>query len=244
MRFSLSTLAAWAPGLATLDDWRRWFAAPTPLDPGAQPALAWMAPMQRRRLAPLGRAALEVAQAARGDTREQPSVWVSRYGDLDLSVQLLDQLAAGAALSPTQFSHSVHNAIGAAFAIARGDHGDATALAAGAEGLGNAVVEAMGLIADGADEVLLVSYEAPLPEAFSGLAAAPAFPRAFACGLRREGAGGLAVELDWVDAPAEHADPDWPEDLAVLRFLLDPTRRLDVAAGGRTWRWSHGRGVD
>lgn len=243
MRFSVAKLAAWAPGLSGLPDWRGWFAAPVALDPAAQPPVAWMTPMQRRRLAPLGRAALEVAQAARGDTRGQPLVWVSRYGDLDLSVQLLEQLATGESLSPTQFSHSVHNAIGAQFAIARGDGGDATALAAGAEGLGNAVVEALGLIADGADEVLLVSCEAPLPAAYAGLAAAVAFPRAYAFCLRRAGAGDYDVDLVLDAGAAEHIDPDWPEDLAVLRFLIDPARRLDLASAGRTWRWSHPRGV-
>ncbi len=243
MRFSVSQLAAWAPGLSGLDDWRRWFAAPTALDPAAQPPVAWLAPMQRRRLAPLGRAALEVAHAARGGTTERPQVWVSRYGDLDLSAQLLDTLAAGEPLSPTQFSHSVHNAIGAQFAIARGDRGDATALAAGAEGLGHAVIEALGLIADGAEEVLLVSFEAPLPAAYAGLAVSAAFPRAFAFCLRGAGAGEFDVDLELDDGVAGSADPDWPEDLAVLRFLTDPTRRLDLPSPGRTWRWSHGRGL-
>jgi hypothetical protein len=96
------------------------------------------------------------------------------------AVDLLDDLARGEPLSPTGFGLAVHNASAGLFSIARADRANHVALAAGAATLEHAVIEACGLLADGADMVLLVACDAPLPDVLAGFEDCDEQPYAFA----------------------------------------------------------------
>lgn len=235
VRFSIDAWAAWAPGLVGNDAWLDWLAAPRPLVGEGVPALAEMPAMMRRRVERLGKVALQAAYWAQGEAEPCPHVFASRFGDVTRSVELLRQLAAGEGLSPTAFSMSVHNAIGALFSIARADTGACTAVAAGAETVEAAFMEALGLLADGAPAVLVVYYDEPLPTPYSDFAEYLDFPRAWACRLSRCESGGISLQPGLLAGAAEPAT--LPDDLAALRFLLGqaPAWQHDVA--GRSWRW-------
>jgi len=230
--------AAWAPGLGTAAAWAAWLAAPAPLrgDEPAAPPLSEVPAMARRRIDPLGRMALQVAYQVQDDlTPEQvqamPLVFASRWGELDRSVGLLQTLAAGEPLSPTAFSHSVHNAIGALYSIQRGVRANLSAVAAGAYSLEAGWMEALGLLQEGAPEVLLVVFDAPLPPAYaaSGLDAPLMRPHALALRLRLGG----RLHLQRV-APAAAPDDGLPPALRSLRFLSGEGPELRHGA----WRWS------
>ena len=87
--------------------------------------------MTRRRLNRIGRSALQVAYAVPANHPPCPVIFASRFGDRERSVLLLNALANNESLSPTAFSVSVHNAIGAIFSIERGDTENYIALARG-----------------------------------------------------------------------------------------------------------------
>ena len=78
-----------------------------------------------------------------------PTVFCSRHGEVSRSVDLLMDLAKAEPLSPTSFGLSVHNATAGLFSIARSDHTNSIALAAGQSSVEHAVIEACGLLADG-----------------------------------------------------------------------------------------------
>jgi len=235
IRFSLDRWAAWAPGLPDAEAWQAWLAAPRPLPDEGLPALAEMPAMMRRRLERLGRIALQAAYWGQDDAAPCPIVFASRHGDSVRTVALLRQLAAEDGLSPTAFSLSVHNAIGALFSIARQDPTSYTAVALGEETAEAAFTEALGLLADGEPCVLVVCYDEPLPEPFDGFNRSDEFPRAWACRLSRAQAGGLSLET--LPAQAEARATDLPPDLTVLRFLLSTETTLEHTVGARTWRW-------
>lgn len=242
IRFSIDRWAAWAPGLPDREAWLAWLAEPRALEGDGAPPLAEMAPMMRRRVERLGRIALQAAywgldgREADGAPGDCPLVFASRYGDIARSVELLRQLAAGEALSPTAFSLSVHNAIGALFSIARSDTAAYTAVAAGAETAEAAFTEALGLLADGAPAVLVVCYDEPLPPLYRSFAEHVDFPRAWACRLVRAEQGGFSLTTAPGDGTA--ARGDWPADLAALRFLLSGDERYVHHAGTRQWHWA------
>ncbi len=108
----------------------------------AKPDLNFVDPMLRRRLSPLARAALHVANDCASDLPTVPVVYASRHGELTRTVELLRSLAREEALSPTTFSLSVLNSAAGAFSIARGDPAPAIALAAGTETLGWGLLDA------------------------------------------------------------------------------------------------------
>lgn len=241
--------AAWAPGLATQDAWRAWLRAPQalPAEAAAAPPLPEVPAMARRRIDPLGRAALQVAYWAQQDVDAaalpaMPLVFASRWGELARSIAMLQELARGEALSPTAFSHSVHNAIGAQYSIQRGITANVSAVAAGEVSAAAGWAEAQALLATGAPAVLLTVFDAPLPQlyAHTGLDSLVAPLHAYALRLRVARPGDAGVSLSRQAAQA-HAAPDVliPPNLQVLRFLLDPAAGLSQSDGVAAWEWHH-----
>lgn len=251
--FHVTRWAAWAPGLDTQDAWRAWLDQPAPIaaDAPAQPPLTEMPAMMRRRIDPLGRAALQAAYWVQDDPSAGPVVFASRWGEIARSVALLQQQAQDEPLSPTQFSLSVHNASGALYSMARQDHQNYLAVAAGAHSAEAGVCEALGLLADGAPQVLLVCFDAPLPPDYAALpelqrpAAAELEPllHAWACVLvaAPEGEGLSLQSLPPVAADADLADgldaAALPGNLAPLHFLIGQQPRLDRPGPQGSWRW-------
>lgn len=202
--------------------------------------------MSRRRLALLGKMAVSVADQALAALSEEdcdlPVVWASRYGDAQRSLDLLREQAHGEPLSPTSFALSVHNAIGAQHSIARRMTGNALCVAAGQATVEAALIECLGLLAEGAPRVLLVCYDAPLPQDYAQFHDDPACAYAWAWVLGPAPAAGaqrvmalqqIVVQKD--AAPDAHAAGLLPHGLEVLR------RMLARGQGGcsRDGRWRH-----
>lgn len=111
----------------------------------------------RRRLSTLSRVALKVAHdcVARDAVRV---VFASRHGELRRTTDILRAISAGEPVSPTAFSLSVLNAMTGVFGIARGDRSAASAISAGAETLGYALLEAHAQYATQPDSPTLLVY--------------------------------------------------------------------------------------
>ncbi|WP_233595552.1 MULTISPECIES: beta-ketoacyl synthase chain length factor [Corallococcus] len=243
MGFTVQRWAAWAPGLVAPAAWEAWLEKPHPLPAEGTPALAEMPAMMRRRVDRLGRIALQATYQAHADAPEAPVLFASRYGDLGRSVELLTQLARSEPLSPTSFSLSVHNAIGALYSIARGDTASYGAIAAGEETVEAAFTEACGLLADGVPRVMVVLYDEPVPEPWRHFSPTVGFPHAWACLLAAD-SGANAIRLDCHAGPpdADAGEQDGlPADLRALRFLVSGARQWEHPVGARRWRWErHG----
>lgn len=228
--FSVDAWSAFAAGLEDDAAWREWARAPWLPIGEATPALAEMAPMQRRRVERLGRAALQVAWRCQGDDPgEMPMVFASRHGDLDRTHKMLAELARGEPLSPTQFGLSTHNAIAAQYSIARGLQGNYLAVSAVRATPEAAVTEALGLLADGAPAVLVVVYDDAIPRDYDVFLDEPDALHAWAWRVvaPREGLPRLSLRAG-EPAMAEKL----PHSLDVLRFFLAGDAALPGADGG------------
>ena len=236
--FSITSQAAWAPGLETKDAWLAWAHGDSAITGGREPPVQAMAPMLRRRAGFLGKMALEVAYQCLGEQIDVPTVFCSRHGEAARSVDLLLDLAKGEPLSPTSFGLSVHNATGGLFSIARRDHANATALAAGKSSVEHAVIEACGLLAEGEPKVLLVVYDCPLPGLYASFQDCEELPFAWAWLIEPPAQRRIALSWSRVPtAPANH-DERLPGGLEVLRFFLRDDRILERICEGRRWFWS------
>ncbi|MDN4051883.1 beta-ketoacyl synthase chain length factor [Massilia sp. YIM B02763] len=234
--FSIARHAAWAPGMASSERWAAWAREPWRFDGDDEPKVAAMPAMLRRRAGFLGRMALEVAYQCLGEDAGVPTVFCSRHGEVARSLDLLDDLARGEPLSPTAFGLSVHNASAGLFSIARADRANHVALAAGTATLEHAVIEACGLLNDGASMVLVVACDMPLPDAYAQFQDCDEQPYAFAWALVPAGAEPL--RLSWrVEAPGAAA-PRMPGALEVLRFQLGADAVLVRHAAQQRWTWS------
>lgn len=243
--FSINAWAAHAPGLAEPDQWQAWAHAPFLPAGEAQPALSEMPAMTRRRLGALGRTAAQAAYGAHGEHLGVPVVMGSQYGDASRSLELLADLAAHAPVSPTAFGLSVHNAIGAMYSIARGDRANYVSVAAGRASAQACLVEAAGLLADGAAEVIVVRYEETLPGAYAEFQAEPSARYGWAWRVALPRLGQVRYRL--CAQPASEAPERvsagpvpalLPMGLDVLRFFLANDASLRQVADGTAWTWS------
>jgi len=239
LEFSISSWAACGPELATPDSWRAWAAEPRVPAGEVQASLPQVPPMVRRRLNALGRTALQAAFDVHTPAPEVPVVFGSRYGDAGRSLELLAELVRGEPLSPTAFGLSVHNAIGAMYSLIRGDRANYVSVAAGSGTAAAAVVEAAGLLADGAPEVLVVFCDAPLPGAYAVFEDGPTTMHAWAWRVTPPLAGQERFSLSAAPAAGTLA-PEYPElpfGLDVMRFVASGAPCLQRVAGETVWTW-------
>ncbi|WP_282296180.1 beta-ketoacyl synthase chain length factor [Stenotrophomonas sp. PS02289] len=245
IEFSVVDWSAWAPGLTTKSDWQQWAHAPFLPTGDDTPALPEVPPMQRRRIERLGRMAIQAACWCEqpDDGGQVPLVFASRHGDVARSMELLDTLRQDAAMSPTAFGLSVHNAVAALYSIARGQRGNYLALAGGRATVEAACVEAFGLLADGAEEVRVVAYESPLPTVYAGFADEPDPYFAWCWRLARADRPGTRLSLGWsgTGSVPDSAAGALPHSLELMRFLLAGDPALVFQADGQPWIWQrHG----
>lgn len=235
--FSIVRHAAWAPGLTTPQAWSAWARAPFAIAGRDEPGVPMMPPMLRRRAGFLGKMALEVAYQCLQQRAGVPTVFCSRHGDAERAVGMLNDLARGEPLSPTAFGLAVHNASAGLFSIARAERANHVALAAGASTIEHAVIEACGLLADGAAMVLLVACDCPLPPVLARFEDCDEQPYAWAWLVAPAGAD--PIRLSWSACAAGPLPPaQMPAGLEILRFQLGKERLLERVADRRCWRWS------
>ncbi|HEY0334652.1 MAG TPA: beta-ketoacyl synthase chain length factor [Stenotrophomonas sp.] len=130
-----------------------------------RPAPRLLAANERRRVPDSVAVALEVAlaacEAAGRDPATLPSVFASTHGDLAITDYMCRTLASEPqSMSPTRFHNSVHNAAAGYWTIGAGALAPATAISAYRASFAQGLIEALGQLADGAEAVLLVAYDA------------------------------------------------------------------------------------
>lgn len=199
--------------------------------------LAKVPSLLKRRLTPLAKTVFCAANQCLSNGLFLPMVFSSTHGELGKSFGMMEMLAAGEEISPTAFSLSVHNAIAGLFSMASGNQQQCTVVAPGEEGLAAGFIEALGLLQEGAEQVLLVFYDEPL------VAFYPAAPFklstdkccALALCLAKTGEGqGMALSLSAITGD----DGEQPVQLeAFTRFLAGPQTRLVLKTPRHSWHW-------
>jgi hypothetical protein len=234
--FRIEQWRAWAPGLDSTDDWCAWHRTPSRLPAGdAQPDVSFLPAMQRRRLRRLARMAFHVAWPLAQTQGPMPMVFACRHGETPRTLAILTDLAHGEPLSPTQFSLSVHNAIIGLWSIQRGDTSEMTALAAAGDGLEHAVLEACGLLAEGALAVLLVICEETPPELYAPFIDDVSFP--YAVALLLTAGSDWQLQLRNATGPAS----EWPHAINLVRALCSDQLTLQHNWKSRQWTWSRNK---
>jgi len=231
--------SAWSPGLEDADAWRRWCAAPTELASEGRPEARFLPAMLRRRCGSLARIMLTTAFdcCAPAELGEVATVFASRHGNINESIDLLDRLAERQPLSPTAFSHTVHNAQAGLFSIAAANRRASSSIAAQRDSFACGYLEALTLLEREPERpVLLVVGDVPLAPTFAPLVEEPAGAYGLALLLAR---GGDGVEIAFGRAPEARTPnaPAWPEAIEFLRWLVRGEPDLILGSPRRPWQW-------
>jgi hypothetical protein len=175
------------------------------------------------------------------DQNNVPTVFCSRHGDVARALSLLNNVVDKEAMSPTNFGLAVHNANAGLFSIARGDRASHSAIAAGQSTVEHGVIEACSLLHQGAERVLLVTYDTSLPEVYSPYLDCIEQPHAWAWLMGPGSEKGLTLswsELDLGPDTTQNEQDSMPASLAVWKFYLDQQQEYLHRDGRRQWRWS------
>ena len=259
VHFSIAKHAQWAPGLDSTQAWQTWLQQAKIIQEtdGEPPAVKSMPAMLRRRARLLGRMALEVAYACLDDLNdgnaddaptEIPTIFCSRHGEVGHTLELIQTQLDEGTVSPIGFSSAVHNATAGLFSIARKDRSNHIALAAGTSSVEHAVIEACGLLNDGAKAVLLVNCEQALPPLFHHFEDCIEQAYAWAWLMVAPSSDALNKDknltLQWQTASADRheqlppAEQTMPPGLDILRCYLNGQTKWERQAGNQHWIWS------
>ena len=232
--FNIAQWRAWAPGLASVDDWKQWSRDPALLPQSDEaPDVSFLPAMQRRRLGRMARMAFAVGWPLTEGLERVPLVFVSRHGETPRTFEILRDLAAEEPLSPTQFSLSVHNAVIGLWSILRGETSEMTALAAAGDGLEYGAFEAAALLAEGAPAVLLVVTEEQPPQAYAKWIDDVPFPYAVGLLLTPGSQWQLSLSTDTQGAQRTQ----WPHALNLLQALHTDQPSCLHPWNNRLWNW-------
>jgi hypothetical protein len=195
-----------------------------PAQPGAKAEIPEVQALLRRRASEADRAALRVAFDVCGMDLKVPTLFCSRHGEVQRSVELLDQLAKGETLSPMGFALSVHNAAAALFSISQANTCPMSALAAGRDSLPQGMLEAAGMLEAGSPQVLLIAYDGALPEPYQRFKDEDDPPYGLGLLLSRSQGEPFSLELGAGSAPASGT----PHALQLAAFLDGQAGELQV----------------
>lgn len=204
-------------------------------DMGGSADVNFLPMMQRRRLSPLAKAACAVAWNCRLAEGDMPSVFYSAHGESGYYFEMLDDMTAGEAISPSRFSLSVHNAIAGQFSLHSESRLPYVALAGGSEGLFAGFLEAAGILLE-VPQVMLICYEQPLPEVYWPYLSTPANTWALAMVLARADTSGQQLRLfrNHITDPAVTTNTD----STLIQNILTGQRNACCQLQYARWQWS------
>ncbi|MCW0504270.1 beta-ketoacyl synthase chain length factor [Aeromonas piscicola] len=233
LSFSLQDSQALSPGLVDALDWQAWAQLEQWSADPLFPATPLLPMMMARRLSQGSRLAVQVGLSLLARHPVDYAIFVSRHGELARSVTLLQALADGEALSPTDFSMSVHNTAAGLSSIQGKAAIPMTSLAAGEGGLMAGFTEAVAALHAGASRVLLVAFEGPVPEFHRPWLPDEAPPHALGLVLQ----AGDEWRCEGARRTVESVVRPLPQSLAFWRALLRHESTLTLCNGRQEWTW-------
>lgn len=238
IQFNIQRLYALSPGLENPESWTVWQKdqCQWPQE-AAAPVASAIPAMMRRRMSPLSKIVVQVAATLSADEDIAYSVFSSRHGELQRTLQLLQEILAGEPASPTAFSQSVHNTAAGLFTIATKKPIPATSLAGGADGFHYALLEAFIYLNQHPDKkVLVVDFDAPLPDVYAQFEPYTTAP--YAIGMVLQAGDQIQIQRSVPTTEVDHTV--LPQALEFYRQWLGKNADFEMLSARQHWSWQVG----
>ncbi|CNJ25142.1 Uncharacterised protein [Yersinia rohdei] len=237
MAHSLNILnwCALAPGMGSHEHWISW-ARDSELSTqwqGALPKLSHIPMMSARRMSTGSRLAVEAGLSLLDSAPADMAIFTSRHGELERTYKVLQCLKQQQNISPTDFAMSVHNTASGWLTITASDTMPVTSLAAGIDSFQQGIIEAMGMLASGAERVLLVDFDGVLPDFYHSQTSPIGLPYALAL-LLGTGDGLQCEYIPTIDSN----ESGLPQGLSFLRNWLNKKSSFVIPGQHNNWQWS------
>jgi hypothetical protein len=224
----------WSPETREPQVWRDHWSRPAARPAQSKVPDEAIPPAHRRRMSSLSKLAVQVGLETAGNSTPDFLVFCSQHGDLTSLREMLRDIAGGVELSPTAFSQSVHNSSAGLYTIIAKSSAPMISLASGASTFASGWLEAEGFLVEhpGA-QVLLVTYDEPLPQEYAAYSSQTQCQYALGLLLRSHGGHGLVLR----PAPAGQDEP-LPLAPLFIAWAMSDDSTLRVTADGQGWVWS------
>ncbi len=237
MEFSVTAWNAVSHCCNSKKTWQQYFQNENQNDSSSVPDsvdLSFLPAIKRRRLSNMARLMFAAAWPLLDENEVCPVVFVSFDGEVNRSLQLWNELLAEECLSPTSFALSVHNAVIGQWSLFRQDTSESTALSAKHSALEVGVVEACGLLIDGAHRVIVVIAEDPIADDdLKNVEKAP-FPYALVMLIEK----GDQVSLTFDSTLTSSGTPSYYQSsFAWIQNQISGQQQWSCAATSGTWHW-------
>ncbi len=204
----------------------------SPLSAKESVAIPKRLPMMLSRRMSLGsRYAVECALELLERHNVDAIVNASRHAETPRGEKTLIAINKNESPSPTDFTMSVHNAASGILTIHKKLTVPVTSVAAGANTLEAAFLEAMNFLHDGKETVLVLSYENLLPEILGERLPPVKEPFAVALLLQK------GNEFKGTSAAIEEFEPETPDMLQWIEGVASGSSLFTVRSGSRLWTW-------
>lgn len=237
LAFSVHDWFAWVPGRETRRDWRTWASGPASLmvpEERAEP-MPTLPMMLRRRATSIGQKAIGAALACQ-DVTSARYVIASRHGEYDRTVGILTSLAEQEAPSPADFSMSVHHGLAGLLSIHTANRQGHVAISAAQDSFAYGMMEAaLCLAEDPATPVLLVYYDAPLPDSYDQFRVESEVELPTVLALLLKSADEISFQWQPIEPSSALTDS---QALRFLRWLLSGAQQAECRGERMIWRWS------
>lgn len=237
MKFSLDIhdWRALAPGIHSCEHWIQWAQQPDSNTFSGDIAKSQHIPMMAARRMSIGsRFAVDTGLALLEEHDVDAAIFTSRHGELEKTGRILHSLAQQEAISPTEFSMSVHNTAAGWLTIISKNPLPVTSLAAGNDSFQQGILEAQSMLATGSTRVMLVDFEGEIPDIYHESVNSEFLPYAVAIILT----AGDTLHCQRISLPVEDMNSALPQSLKFLRGYLSSAPLFNVSADNRhDWQW-------
>ncbi|MFU2316150.1 beta-ketoacyl synthase chain length factor [Rahnella sp. PCH160] len=238
MKFSLDILdwRAVAPGVNNCADWIQWAqCSGADAFSGEIPKSEQIPMMSARRMSIGSRFAVDVGLSLLAKHQVDAAIFSSQHGELERSWRILHALAEDDAISPTEFSMSVHNTAAGWLTIISKNPLPVTSLAAGKDSFQQGLLEAQAMLSGDASRIMLVDFEGEIPSLYTESVNSEFLPYAMAIIVT----AGDTLQCQRI-SKADKADLSvLPQALQFLRGYLSSTPLFTVSADNRHhWQWT------
>jgi len=191
--------------------------------------------MAARRMSIGSRFAVDAGLSMLSKYQVDAAIFTSRHGELERTGRILHSLAEDEAISPTEFSMSVHNTAAGWLTLISKNPLPATSLAAGADSFQQGLLEAQSMLAAGASRIMLVDFDGEVPSLYAESVNSEFLPYAVAIILT----AGDTLQCQRISKADEAAQPGLPQGLQFLRSYLSSLSSFTVSADNHHhWRWT------
>ncbi|MGP2514755.1 beta-ketoacyl synthase chain length factor [Yersinia enterocolitica] len=237
MAHSLNVLnwRALAPGMESQEHWLAWAQeeALSATWQGDLPKSSHIPMMSARRMSTGSRLAVEAGLSLLEEDTADMAIFTSRHGELERTYKILQSLHQQQNISPTDFAMSVHNTASGWLTIMASNTMPVTSLAAGIDSFQQGIVEAMGMLACGAERVLLVDFDGVMPDFYHSQTSPIGLPYALALVLTT----GDDLQCERI-SKIDVNNSELPQGLSFLRNWLSKKGSFVIQGQHNNWHWS------